>query len=331
VKTGPPGVVGASSEPSQKRSANGRSGSADASSRRSGSGWAKGTLTPAWVVRDRKKGCQTHGVPPSLERDASDPDPVVEARRLAEHGVLRLRAENPSPLTLSGTNTWIVGRDPAYVVDPGPALEEHIERLVAALDARGGLGGIALTHDHADHSEGVDALRERRPAPLAAGRGDVDVAFAEGTSFGPFVALATPGHAPDHHALIVGRVCFTGDAVLGEGSVFIAPDPGALAGYLDGLRELRERDLDVLCPGHGPPVWEPKAKLDEYIDHRLRRERLLLAALAAGHRSTVELLDAAWSDVPAELRPVAAVSLRAHLDKLEEEGRLPAGVERPSW
>ena len=256
---------------------------------------------------------------PSLERD------------LADYDILRLRADNPGPLTLSGTNTWIVGRDPAYVVDPGPALEEHIERLVAAVDARGGLGGIALTHDHADHSEGVEALRERRPAPLAAGRGDVDVKLVDGTHFGPLQALATPGHAPDHHALIAGRVCFTGDAVLGEGSVFIAPDPGALAGYLAGLRGLRRRELDVLCPGHGPPIWEPRAKLDEYIAHRLERERLLLAALATGHRSTAELLDAAWPDVPAELRPVAAVSLRAHLDKLEDEGRLPAGVEHASW
>jgi glyoxylase-like metal-dependent hydrolase (beta-lactamase superfamily II) len=270
-------------------------------------------------------------VPPSLERDARDPDPAVEAHRLAEHDVVRLRADNPSPLTLSGTNTWIVGRDPAYVIDPGPALEEHIERLVATLDARGGLGGIALTHDHTDHSEGVEALRERRPAPLAAGRGEVDVRLADGGDFGPLRALATPGHAPDHLALIHDRVCFSGDAVLGEGSVFIAPDPGAMAGYLNGLRELRERDLDVLCPGHGPPIWDPKAKLDEYIDHRLERERLLLAALGAGSRSTVELLDAAWADVPAELRPVAAVSLRAHLDKLEDEGRLPAGVERSSW
>jgi glyoxylase-like metal-dependent hydrolase (beta-lactamase superfamily II) len=267
-------------------------------------------------------------VPPSLERDARDP--AVEARRLAEHGVVRLRADNPSPLTLSGTNSWIVGRDPAYVVDPGPALEEHIARLVAAVDARGGLGGIVLTHDHIDHSEGVEALRERRPAPLAAGRGEVDVELVSGTRFGPFVTLATPGHAPDHIALIDGRVCFTGDAVLGEGSVFIAPDPGALTGYLDGLRELRELELDVLCPGHGPPIWDPRAKLDEYIDHRLERERLLLTALAAGCRSTAELLDAAWPDVPAELRPVAAVSLRAHLDKLEDEGLLPAGVERAS-
>ena len=254
---------------------------------------------------------------PSLERDLADRD------------ILRLRADNPGPLTLSGTNTWIVGRDPAYVVDPGPALEEHVNRLVALLDARGGLGGIALTHDHADHSEALGALRERRPAPVAGGRGEIDVKLAEGTRFGPFEALSTPGHAPDHFALIRGRACFTGDAVLGEGSVFIAPDPGALAGYIDGLERMRERDLDVLCPGHGPPIWEPRAKLDQYIEHRLQRERLLLAALADGRRSTPELLDAAWSDVPAELRPVAAVSLRAHLDKLEDEGRLPPDVELP--
>jgi glyoxylase-like metal-dependent hydrolase (beta-lactamase superfamily II) len=256
-------------------------------------------------------------VSPSLERDLADRD------------ILRLRADNPGPLTLSGTNTWIVGRDPAYVVDPGPALEEHVNRLVALLDARGGLGGIALTHDHADHSEALGALRERRPAPVAGGRGEIDVKLAEGTRFGPFEALSTPGHAPDHFALIRGRACFTGDAVLGEGSVFIAPDPGALAGYLDGLERMRERDMDVLCPGHGPPIWEPRAKLDQYIEHRLQRERLLLAALADGRRSTPELLDAAWSDVPAELRPVAAVSLRAHLDKLEDEGRLPPDVELP--
>jgi glyoxylase-like metal-dependent hydrolase (beta-lactamase superfamily II) len=264
-------------------------------------------------------GCQTHGVSPSLERD------------LFDYGVLRLRADNPGPLTLSGTNTWVLGRNPAYVIDPGPALDEHLDLIVAAIDARGGLGGIALTHDHGDHSEGVAALRERRPAPLAAGRGEVDVVLGEGARFGPLLAVSTPGHAPDHFALIHERVCFTGDAVLGEGSVFIAPDPGALAGYLDGLARLRERDLDVLCPGHGPPIWEPRAKLDSYIEHRLARERLLLAALAEGRRTTTELLDAAWSDVPGELRPVAAVSLQAHLDKLEDEGRLPAGVERSSW
>ncbi len=244
---------------------------------------------------------------------------------------MRLRADNPGPLTLSGTNTWVMGRDPAYVVDPGPLIDSHIERLLAEISVRGGLGGIVLTHDHSDHAEAADALRGREPAPLAAGRGEVDVRLADGARFGPFEALATPGHAPDHFALISDRVCFTGDAVLGDGSVFIAPDPGALAGYLAGLEKLRERDLDVLCPGHGPAIWDARAKLDQYIEHRLERERKLLEGLASGRRSVSELLDAAWSDVPKPMRGVAAITVAAHLDKLEEEGLLPDDVERPSW
>jgi glyoxylase-like metal-dependent hydrolase (beta-lactamase superfamily II) len=254
-----------------------------------------------------------------------------DSERLQRRDVLRLHAGNPGPLTMSGTNSWVVGRDPAWVIDPGPALAEHVEALTAVLVERGGLGGIALTHDHIDHSEAVPVLRERFPAPLAAGRAPADVELSDGVRFGPFEAVHTPGHAPDHFALIVDDVCFTGDAVLGEGSVFIARDPGALAGYLDGLMRLRERELGVLCPGHGPPIWTPRERFSEYIEHRLDRERRLLVAIAEGRRSTDELLDAAWSDVPESLRPFAAVTLAAHLDKLAEEGGLPEGVERPSW
>ena len=105
---------------------------------------------------------------------------------LAEDDVVGIRAANPSPFTLSGTNTWIVRRDPAWLVDPGPALPDHLDALEAELHARGGLGGIALTHDHADHSEAVPALRERFPdARLAASRGDVDVTLDEDDRFGP--------------------------------------------------------------------------------------------------------------------------------------------------
>jgi glyoxylase-like metal-dependent hydrolase (beta-lactamase superfamily II) len=251
-----------------------------------------------------------------------------EEERLQNVGVLRLRAENPGPLTMTGTNTWVVGGDPAWVVDPGPKLAAHFDGLVAAISERKGLAGIVLTHDHIDHCESVAALRERFRAPLAAGRGEADVELRDGVRFGPFEALYAPGHAPDHYALISDRVCFTGDAVLGEGSVFVAPDPGALAGYLDALKRLRDIELDVLCPGHGPPIWEPRERICEYIDHRLDRERRLLAAIAAGGRTTEELLDAAWSDVPGQLRPVAAITLTAHLDKLAEEGRLPVPFPR---
>jgi glyoxylase-like metal-dependent hydrolase (beta-lactamase superfamily II) len=249
---------------------------------------------------------------------------------LPDHDIVGIRASNPGPFTLTGTNSWVVGRDPAWLVDPGPALEDHIAALSSELERRRGLGGIALTHDHIDHAEAVPAIRELFPgAPLAAARGEIDVRLAEGTAFGPLVAVRTPGHAPDHVAFVTGNVALTGDAVLGRGSVFISPDPGALAGYLDGLARLRRHELELLCPGHGPVVDDPAAKLDEYIAHRLDRERRLLAALGAGKRSVQELLDDVWDDAPAPLRPPAAVTLAAHLDKLADEGRLPEGVERP--
>jgi glyoxylase-like metal-dependent hydrolase (beta-lactamase superfamily II) len=272
-------------------------------------------------------------LPPDREPGGSRQDGAgSDARLLRDHDVLRLRAPNPGPLTLTGTNTWVVGRHPAYVVDPGPLLDAHLLRLTEAIESRGGLGGVVLTHDHHDHSEAVEALLQAHPAPLAAGRGDADVRLAQEMRFGPFQAVYTPGHAEDHFALVAERACFTGDAVLGDGSVLITPHPGALSGYLSALQRLRGReDLDVLCPGHGDPVWDVRAKLDEYIAHRLERERRLLAALGEGLRTVPDLLSAAWPEVPAELRVAATATLAAHLDKLEDDGLLPRGVQRPAF
>jgi glyoxylase-like metal-dependent hydrolase (beta-lactamase superfamily II) len=222
---------------------------------------------------------------------------------------VRVRAPNPSPLTLDGTNTYLVG---GWVVDPGPADPGHLDAVRRA--AAEGIQGVVLTHGHADHAEGASSLG----APV--------LRPGEGESAGPFRALATPGHSPDSVCLLFGGVCFTGDTVLGAGSVFIAPGEGSLSAYLESLRRLRALSLDVLCPGHGPYVWDPTAKLDEYLSHRLERERRLVEALSAGLRSRDELLDSAWSDAPAELRDFAALSLASHLEKLAEEGRLPEGI-----
>jgi glyoxylase-like metal-dependent hydrolase (beta-lactamase superfamily II) len=240
-------------------------------------------------------------------------------------------ADNPGPFTLQGTNTWLVGRHPCYVVDPGPRMEAHLERVLADARDRGGIAGIALTHDHLDHAEAVGELRERAGGvPVAAARYEgADVRLADGDKFGPLRAIATPGHSADHLAFVAGGVCFSGDAVLGEGSVFVWPDPGALRDYLQALRRLRVMGLRVICPGHGPVVLDAAAKLDEYLAHRLERERRLVAALDDGLRTADELIDRVWSDAPAVLRPAATVTLAAHLDKLDEEGRLPDGVERP--
>jgi glyoxylase-like metal-dependent hydrolase (beta-lactamase superfamily II) len=240
-------------------------------------------------------------------------------------------ADNPGPYTLQGTNTWLVGRDPCWVVDPGPDLDAHLERVLRDARDRGGIGGIALTHDHPDHAELAVRLRDAAGGvPVGAAAFErADVRLADGDRLGPLQAIAVPGHAPDHLAFVAGGACFTGDAVLGTGSVFVAPGPGSLAGYLRALERLRSLELNVLCPGHGPVVLDPDAKLAEYLEHRLERERRLVAALGDGLRGADELLDRVWPDAPSVLRGAALVTLTAHLEKLDEEGRLPAGVERP--
>jgi glyoxylase-like metal-dependent hydrolase (beta-lactamase superfamily II) len=242
----------------------------------------------------------------------------MEGDRLPD-GVTRVRADNPSPLTLDGTNSYVVER---WVVDPGPDDQRHLDAVV---DAAGGtVEGIVLTHDHSDHAEGAPSLAERTGAEV--------VQPGEGDSVGPFEVIATPGHSPDHVALVAGRALFTGDTVLGSGSVFIQPGEGSLAAYLDSLRRLRTVDAEAILPGHGPVVWDPRKKLDVYIEHRLMRERRVLEALSEGARTTDELLDYAWAEVDLDstpyLRLAAAATLEAHLEKLEEEGRLPDGVER---
>ncbi len=224
-------------------------------------------------------------------------------------GVVRVRADNPSPLTLDGTNTYVVD---GWVVDPGPDDPGHLDAVLEAADRH--IEGIVLTHGHADHAEGASGLAER------AG-GVAVVRPVDGEVVGPLRALATPGHSPDHVCLLWGAICFSGDTVLGAGSVFVAPGEGSLAAYLDSLRRLRALDLKAMCPGHGPVVHDPRAKLDEYIEHRLERETRLLEAIDSGARTHDEMLDAAWSDVPRELRPAAHVTLEAHLEKLRDEGR----------
>ncbi|MEJ7655875.1 MAG: MBL fold metallo-hydrolase [Thermoleophilaceae bacterium] len=238
----------------------------------------------------------------------------------APQGVVRVRAPNPSPITLDGTNTYVVG---GWVVDPGPNDTYHLDRVsdtVSRNAPRGSIEGIVLTHGHPDHAEGAAGLAER------AGGAPV-VRPCEGEEVGPLRALATPGHAPDHVCLLFGRILFSGDTVLGEGSVFIGPGEGSMSAYLASLRRLGELDLDVLCPGHGPFVWRPHEKIDEYLEHRLDRERRLLEALDAGVRTRNEMLDAAWPEVPPALRPAAALTLEAHLEKLAKEGRVASGLD----
>jgi glyoxylase-like metal-dependent hydrolase (beta-lactamase superfamily II) len=214
-------------------------------------------------------------------------------------------------MTLEGTNTFVVGEGPVYVIDPGPADESHIAAVRAEAGRRGGIEGVVVTHSHLDHAEGVEALG----APVLSGE-----------RVGPFATIPTPGHAPDHVCLLLGRVLFSGDLILGAGSSYVPPDGGSLVAYLESLRRVGELDLELICPGHGPWITDPAAKVTEYIEHKLDRERKLIAALESGERSRAALLDAAWDDVPDELRPAAAQVMQAHLEKLEAEGRLPGDL-----
>jgi glyoxylase-like metal-dependent hydrolase (beta-lactamase superfamily II) len=227
-------------------------------------------------------------------------------------------------MTLEGTNTYLYGSGPCAVIDPGPDDESHLAAVRSAAEERGGIGVILLTHGHGDHSEGAEGL--------AASVGSADDAPSvilpgDGEEHFGLCAIATPGHAPDHVCLMTAdRVCFSGDLVLGAGSTFVPPDGGSLSAYMDSLRRMQAEPIELICPGHGPWITEPAAKLAEYVEHREMRERRLLAALDRGERSRDTLLDEAWSDVPPELREAAAMVMDAHLDKLAAEGRLPAGL-----
>ena len=242
--------------------------------------------------------------------------------------IWRVMAENPGPMTLTGTNTYLYGSDPCWVIDPGPADEAHISAVRAAIEERGGAAGVLLTHSHVDHTGGVQMLgvpviefaREAGPNGEAEVVGSLDEEL-------DIVALFTPGHSADHVCFLaapgIGGPCFSGDLILGWGSTYVPPDGGSLAAYLESLRLLKRWSPDLICPGHGPWITDAEGKIDEYITHREARETGLLEALARGERSRMALLDEVWSDVPEQLRPAANVVMEAHLQKLEAEGRLP--------
>jgi len=259
---------------------------------------------------------------------------------LASHDVVGIRADNPGPLTLEGTNTWVVGISDVWVVDPGPDLADHIEAVATEVQSRGSLAGVALTHAHGDHSDAVAGLlAQLGDAPVVAMHSDHRSGIGSnevlgGAVHGPLEILELRGHSSDHVAFLYRDIAFTGDALFANSSVFVSPGPGSLAGYLSGLQELANRSPVLLAPGHGPLINDPAERLASQIAHRLDRERRLIEAIGSGLREQDDLLDVVWSDVPEQLRLAAAVTLYAHLGKLSEDGLLPADIkvpEIPEW
>jgi glyoxylase-like metal-dependent hydrolase (beta-lactamase superfamily II) len=252
--------------------------------------------------------------------------------------VTRITAPNPGAMTGPGTNTYLVGEGDLAVIDPGPLVESHIQKIIET--ANGKLRWILCTHTHLDHSPAAAALKAAtgaqvfgRPAP--AGQ---DASFAPDVVVedGERIALAgatlravhTPGHASNHlcYLLEETRMLFTGDHVMQGSTVVINPPDGDMRAYLASLERLLAEDLAVLAPGHGYLIGEPHKEVRRLIAHRRAREAKVCEALRrAGPAPLERLLPLAYDDVPERMHRWAARSLTAHLDKLVAEGTVLAG------
>ncbi len=263
-------------------------------------------------------------------------------------GLQRLVVPNAGPMTGPGTNTYLLGQGEVWVIDPGPALPEHGEALLAAIAGRP-VGGIVVTHTHGDHSPLAAWLHDRTGAPrigrLARHAAYQDPTFLpeivpeDGyvleTDVGEVQLLATPGHASNHLCVWwpAGGVLFTGDHVLQGVTPVILPPDGDMGEYLASLARLQPLPLRAIAPGHGGLITDPHANLAALVAHRLKREAKVLAALSAvaaqGLVPLEELLPVAYDDVPVAMHGWARYSLLAHLLKLASEGRALCAGEAP--
>jgi glyoxylase-like metal-dependent hydrolase (beta-lactamase superfamily II) len=253
--------------------------------------------------------------------------------------------QNPGVFTGPGTNTYIIGtsRRP-LLLDTGQGLQEYLPFLDRGLrETRRAetLQVMVVTHDHPDHTGGVESIRSRfgpvevMKKPWPGRQSQVEItAIDDGgrvqTDGATLHALWTPGHAADHLCFYLEeeKALFTGDLVLGAGTVVIPPD-GDLSDYLHSLRRILDLDLAVIYPAHGPAIHNPREKVEAYLAHRALREEQILAGLRAGVHFVPELVKRIYTDVPEFLHAAAAWSVEAHLRKLEREGHLSS--EGTAW
>jgi glyoxylase-like metal-dependent hydrolase (beta-lactamase superfamily II) len=246
-------------------------------------------------------------------------------------------APNPSPWTLDGTNTWVIGTTThAVVIDPGPLDETHLDAIMTQIDGRTHCATL-LTHGHGDHSASAQQFFERTGVavraldPLhqfgGAGLGEGDVIACGDLRLD---VIATPGHSADSLCFVLpdhGLVA-TGDTVLGRGTTAIIWPEGRLDAYLASLERLSTHyaDMELLLPGHGPVLSDPAGVLSDYIAHRHDRLNEVRAAYANGARTIEAFVAMVYADVPPAVIPAATLSLRAQLDYLIERDELPRSV-----
>lgn len=265
-----------------------------------------------------------------------------------EPGLRALVAPNPSPMTLTGTRTYILGEGDLTVIDPGPALRPHFEAILAALARGERIRQIVVTHAHIDHSPLARPLAEATGAPILAfgppeagrsavmadlvargmtGGGEgVDRAFAPDvllrdgesleTSVGALQALHTPGHFCNHLSLRWGDAVFTGDHIMGWASTLISPPDGDLGDYFRSLDKVQALGARIFYPGHGEPVRDTAPRITELRTHRQSRSTQILEALSAGPATAHDLTRAIYTDTPPALLPAAERNVFAHLIEL---------------
>jgi glyoxylase-like metal-dependent hydrolase (beta-lactamase superfamily II) len=219
-----------------------------------------------------------------------------------------VRAPNPGPMTLDGTNTWVL-RDPSagscVVVDPGPLDEGHL----AAVAAHGPVEAVLLTHGHPDHVEGLPRFLELTGAEVRTGSVRAAGLVIE--------ALPTPGHTADSVSYLVdGQAVLTGDTILGRGSTVVAWPDGNLGDYLASLEELMGLGPLVVLPGHGPVLPSVAEAAARYLAHRHDRLAQVRAAVAAGASTPREVVEAVYAEVDPQLWGAAELSVRAQLEYL---------------
>ncbi len=252
---------------------------------------------------------------------------------------IRLTANNPGPMTLGGNHTYLlVGEHGAALIDAGIGDDRHVDAVAAATQARGvTLTEVLVTHAHPDHASGAPALAARFPSarfrkvswpeqdagvpidwqPLVDGE---RVLSGDHT----LVVAHTPGHSPDHAVFWHERTrtAFSGDLVIQDGSVMIeASKGGSLVRYMQALERLIALRPAVMLPSHGPDIADPAGLLQGYLDHRRLRERQILEALGSGRRTVLTIAESIYDGLDPALLPAALENVRAHLEKLESEGR----------